>query len=53
MFGCDGMSDHASWNEIFHNWDTDFSCSFLFQFKITRKEHFTANQALIEIDHDI
>ena len=19
MFSCDGMSDHASWNEVFHN----------------------------------
>ncbi len=22
MFSCDSMSDHASWNEVFHTWDT-------------------------------
>ncbi len=27
MFGCDGISDHASWNEIFHYWDTKLSCT--------------------------
>ncbi len=26
MFGCDGISDHASWNEVFHYWDTKLSC---------------------------
>ncbi len=26
MFSCDGMSDHASWNEVFHYWDTKLSC---------------------------
>ncbi len=25
MFGCDGISDHASWNEVFHYWDTNLS----------------------------
>ncbi len=25
MFGCDGISDHASWNEAFHYWDTKLS----------------------------
>ncbi len=25
MFGCDGISDHASWNEVFHYWDTKLS----------------------------
>ena len=25
MFSCDGISDHASWNEVFHYWDTKFS----------------------------
>ena len=22
MFSCDGISDHAIWNEVFHRWDT-------------------------------
>ncbi len=26
MFGCDGISDHASWNEVFHYRDTKLSC---------------------------
>ncbi len=26
MFCCDGISDHASWNEVFHYWDTKLSC---------------------------
>ena len=26
VFSCDGMSDHASWNEVFHYWDTELSC---------------------------
>ncbi len=26
MLGCDGISDHASWNEVFHYWDTKLSC---------------------------
>ncbi len=26
MFGCDDISDHASWNEVFHYWDTKLSC---------------------------
>ncbi len=26
MFRCDGMSDHDSWNEVFHYGDTEFSC---------------------------
>ncbi len=26
MFGCDGISDHASWNEVFHYKDTKLSC---------------------------
>ncbi len=25
MFGCDGISDHASWNEVFHYWDAKLS----------------------------
>ena len=25
MFGCDGISDHACWNEVFHYWDTKLS----------------------------
>ncbi len=25
MFGCDGISDHASWNEVFHYGDTKLS----------------------------
>ncbi len=25
MFSCDGNSDHASWNEVFHYWDTKLS----------------------------
>ncbi len=25
MFSCDGISDHASWSEVFHYWDTKFS----------------------------
>ncbi len=25
MFSCDGMSDHAIWNEAFHYWDTKLS----------------------------
>ncbi len=25
MFSCDGISDHASWNEVFHYWDTRFA----------------------------
>ncbi len=24
-FGCDGISDHASWNEAYHYWDTKLS----------------------------
>ncbi len=27
MFGCDGISDHASWNEVFHYWDIKLSWS--------------------------
>ncbi len=27
MFSCDGISDHASWNEVFHYWDTKLSCN--------------------------
>ncbi len=26
MFGWDGISDHANWNEVFHYWDTKLSC---------------------------
>ncbi len=26
MFGCDGISDHANWNEVFHYKDTKLSC---------------------------
>ncbi len=25
MLSCDGISDHASWNEVFHYWDTKLS----------------------------
>ncbi len=25
-FSFDGFSDHAGWNEGFHNWDRKFSC---------------------------
>ncbi len=25
MFGCDGISDYASWNEVFHYRDTKLS----------------------------
>ncbi len=25
MYSCDGISDHASWNEVFNYWDTKFS----------------------------
>ncbi len=28
MFGCDGISDHASWIEVFHYGDTKLSCSY-------------------------
>ena len=28
MFSCDGMSDHASWSEVFHYWDTRLSWCF-------------------------
>ncbi len=27
MFGCDGISDHGSWNEVFHYRDTKLSCT--------------------------
>ncbi len=27
MFSCDDISDHAGWNEVFHYWDTQLSCS--------------------------
>ncbi len=30
MFGCDGISDHASWNELFHYRDTKLSWADLF-----------------------
>ncbi len=26
MFGCGGISDHASRNEVFHYWDIKLSC---------------------------
>ncbi len=26
MFGCNGISDHACWNEVFHYWETKLSC---------------------------
>ncbi len=26
MFGWDGISDHASWNEVFYYWDTKLAC---------------------------
>ena len=26
MFSCDGISDHANWNEVFQYWDTKLSC---------------------------
>ncbi len=26
MFGCDGISDNASWNEVFYWWDIKLSC---------------------------
>ena len=33
MFSCDGISDHASWNEVFHYWDTKFSCTREYQIR--------------------
>ncbi len=35
MFGGDGISDHASWNEVFNYWDTKLSCD---SFKITHQQ---------------
>ncbi len=26
MFSYDGMSDHASWSDVFHYWDSKLSC---------------------------
>ncbi len=37
MFGCDGISDHASWNEVFHYRDTKLSCT---EFDVTCFMHF-------------
>ncbi len=33
MFSCDGISDHASWNEVFHYWDTKLSCMWNYCYK--------------------
>ncbi len=42
MFGCDGISDHASWNEVFHYRDTKLSCArarSLYVIVLTRTSH--------------
>ena len=38
MFSCDGISDHAGWNEVFHYRDTKFSwilCTYLVNANVT------------------
>ncbi len=36
MFGCDGIPDHTSWNEVFHYRDTKLSCVICVHLKVLK-----------------